>query len=117
MSESVIRHPKLVRDKIPELIIANGEDPKTRILDSSEFPGYAAAKICEEAQEIAIARVHGNREEMVKELADLFEAADAFMKAVGIDKDEVYRTRLKKARTHGRFEKRILLEAVEKTVQ
>ena len=47
------QYPKLVRDKIPEFIIADGQKPHMRVLEIEEYIQYLKAKATEEADEIA----------------------------------------------------------------
>lgn len=101
-------HNKLVRDKIPEIIEANGETPITRVLGDEEYEDELRKKSLEEANELVAART---REERVEELADL--------KQTVVDLEELYGTgeveaaRLKKLQERGGFAARIFLERTE----
>ena len=55
---------KLVRDRIPELIRAGGETPRTRILEDEEFHRLLEAKLDEEVGEF-------HRDRNLEELADI----------------------------------------------
>jgi predicted house-cleaning noncanonical NTP pyrophosphatase (MazG superfamily) len=46
-----VGHYKLVRDRIPEIIQAEGQRPVTRILDENGYRAALLAKLVEEAQE------------------------------------------------------------------
>jgi predicted house-cleaning noncanonical NTP pyrophosphatase (MazG superfamily) len=71
-------YPKLVRDRIPEIILAKtGKEPEQRILDSDEeFLDYLLKKVVEEATELHHSGEHNNLEE---ELADLLELIDTII--------------------------------------
>ena len=43
---------KLIRDKIPEIIVAAGEEPKIRKLNKKEFKIELQKKVLEEAKEL-----------------------------------------------------------------
>jgi predicted house-cleaning noncanonical NTP pyrophosphatase (MazG superfamily) len=60
---------KLVRDKIPEVISANGATSKTRIVQGDEFLQSLSDKIVEEA--IEVKEAGNNRKELIKELGDV----------------------------------------------
>lgn len=100
---------KLVRDNIPEIIIANGKIPITRVLSDSEYELALIDKVVEEARELAQA---DTTEEMEGEIIDLEEVLDALKNFVS-SKEHLEEARTKKAKERGGFGKRIFLERVE----
>ena len=106
---------KLVRDNIPDIIVAEGKTPYVRLLSEEEFKIALETKLLEETHEV----IHASRtskKETIQELADLQEVVLALMTLHGITEDEVSKARHYKGETNGRFEKRIFLETVEKNV-
>lgn len=99
---------KLVRDKIPEICLANGETPKTRILDEEEYRVEVKKKLGEEATEYV-------EDDNLEELADVLELVKANAEAKGSSLEEVERIRAKKAEERGGFSKRIFLISTDKT--
>jgi predicted house-cleaning noncanonical NTP pyrophosphatase (MazG superfamily) len=97
---------KLVRDNIPEKILASGEKPITRILDDEEYLHELIEKLREEVKEFA-------ETPNAEELADIKEVTIALREALGIHAGQLEDVRRKKANTNGRFKKRIYLEGVE----
>ena len=93
---------KLVRDKIPEIIQADGETPRTRVLGEEEYQAELIRKLYEEVGEFAIAR-------NVHELADILEVVMANAKVIGSTFEEVERVRIEKATDRGAFENRTYL--------
>lgn len=109
------RYPKLVRDKIPQIVRANeGVDVPTRELtDDSEFDKYLRSKIIEEATELAAAETD---EHTVEEVVDLEELVDTLLALKGIDRAAVLAAQSEKREKRGGFAKRILmLEGVTKS--
>lgn len=96
---------KLVRDKIPEKIAANGNKAITRILEEEEYLRELIEKLREETEEFAEAL-------SVEELADIKEVTIALREALGVHASELEDVRRKKALTNGRFKKRIYLEDI-----
>jgi predicted house-cleaning noncanonical NTP pyrophosphatase (MazG superfamily) len=96
---------KLVRDRIPEIIAADGRQCSTEIMSDDEYRQALLAKLVEEAQEVAAA----DRDEMVKEIADLYEVIDALLIAFGLDREAVLAIQRKRHDGRGGFEKRIKL--------
>ena len=97
---------KLVRDKIPEMIEAQGEKALYKILDSAAFTHALEKKLDEE-----VAEYHANKEP--EELADILEVVFALAEANGCTRDELlalYRTKNEK---RGGFARRIFLIAKE----
>lgn len=98
-------HNKLVRDRIPEIIAAEGRDYATEIMEDAEYRQSLLTKLVEEAREAAEAEP----DELVKELADLYEVIDAVLVAFDLDKDAILAVQQKRRDERGGFEKRIKL--------
>lgn len=96
---------KLVRDRIPEIIAADGRQYATEIMNESEYRQVLLAKLVEEANEIA----NAESGDMVTEIADLYEVIDALLIAFNLDKDAVLATQKKRCEERGGFVKRIKL--------
>lgn len=101
-------YPKLVRDKIPEIVNKNeGVEVKSRILtDDVEFARYLAKKIIEESTELNDAISNGNIDE---ELADIFELIDNILILIGKTKEDIVNIQAEKRQRNGGFTKRILM--------
>ena len=97
---------KLVRDKIPEIIEANGEIAKCRILDKQEFKAELEKKLFEEYNEV----LESAGSERVEELADMLEILKALAELEGANLEQVIQVAEEKAKKRGAFEKRIFLE-------
>ena len=93
---------KLVRDRIPELIEANGEKPHIRILEQEEYLHHLEAKLDEEVGEY-------HREKNAEELADILEVVFALAEANGITRQELQAVYQKKHKARGGFADRIFL--------
>ena len=98
---------KLVRDKIPEIITANGEKANTRILSEEEYKLELRKKLVEEAKEYL-------EDGSVEELADVMEVIYALMKADPYLESMVEIERAKKNVKRGAFDKKIFLISTEK---
>lgn len=103
---SIIRHEKLVRDRIPEIIEAAGKTCRTRTLTEAEYITALDAKLNEELAEY-------QADHSMEELADLLEVMMAVTAARGHDFAEVEAIRCAKAEKRGGFAQRIWLETVE----
>ena len=101
-------YPKLVRDRIPEIIKNNeGVGVKSRILnDDAEFLKYLARKIIEEAVELQDAVDNGHLNE---ELADIFELIDGILRVEKMSREDIAAIQKEKREKNGGFEKRILM--------
>jgi predicted house-cleaning noncanonical NTP pyrophosphatase (MazG superfamily) len=97
---------KLVRDRIPEIITADGCRAETRILgDDADFAKALDDKIGEEYQEFL-------NNPSLEELADMEETILARADTLG-GRRELERIRLEKAKARGDFAGRIFLEYVD----
>ncbi|EKE20779.1 MAG: hypothetical protein ACD_7C00489G0010 [uncultured bacterium] len=101
-------YPKLVRDKIPEVVKENsGKIIKTRILeDDEEYSQFLMKKVEEEAHELANAE---DKEHVMEEVADVLELIDAILEFNGADLETVRKVQKEKAEKRGGFKKRLLM--------
>lgn len=101
---------KLVRDKILEIIEADGLKYNARILEPKELLVEVKAKMIEEAKEF-----HGtdNVQESIEELADILELVHTAINALDVSYDELEAIREQKKAKRGGFEKAIYLIDVE----
>jgi predicted house-cleaning noncanonical NTP pyrophosphatase (MazG superfamily) len=97
---------KLVRDKIPELIQADGKKTVVRYLRKDEYLDALIQKLAEEFAQF-------KADQNVEELADLQEVILALADALNISHSELAKELSKKTLARGAFKKRIFLERVE----
>ena len=122
-----IKHNKLVRDKIPNILIKQGKAFKCHTVTGQELQIALSCKVLEEAKEVNEAAQNfvikgentniGNppnarKNQLVGELADLMEATFALMKAFNISADTVKKEMDYKANARGKFNDGIYLEWV-----
>jgi predicted house-cleaning noncanonical NTP pyrophosphatase (MazG superfamily) len=94
---------KLVRDKIPQIIQYNGQDPKYYQADDQEYHQLLVQKLKEEVGEFI-------ESESPEELADILEVIHTLTNELGISMDEIESLRLTKKRQRGGFKKKYVLE-------
>ena len=95
-----MKQGKLVRDKIPEIIIKDGKKPITRILDNDEFLQELDKKLNEEIAEY-------QADKSIEEMADVLEVLFAICEARGYSVDKLMEVRNDKREKRGSFEKKI----------
>ncbi len=98
---------KLIRDKIPEIIAADGKKAVTRVLSDEEFITALENKLLEEVQEMR------QSEDKKVEITDIYEVLDAFIRVQGFSKKEILEIQKKKREERGGFDKHLFLEGVE----
>ncbi|OKH36816.1 nucleotide pyrophosphohydrolase [[Phormidium ambiguum] IAM M-71] len=96
---------KLVRDKIPEIIQNSGLNCETLTLSESEYREALRQKVVEEAQEIAEA----DEENLITELADIYEVIHAIIETHGINRELIIQEQIRRRNERGGFQKRIKL--------
>ena len=96
---------KLVRDRIPEIIEADGKTCVCETLSDEEYIRLLDQKLNEELAEY-------QESKSLEELADLLEVMQAVVRARGWTLDELERVRADKAAERGGFAKKILLKEV-----
>jgi len=94
---------KLVRDKIPEIILSNGEEAHVRILSHEEYLVALDAKLREEVEEYLEAND-------LTELGDILEVIRAIAEARGSSYEETEELRIAKLKERGSFKKKLSLE-------
>lgn len=94
---------KLVRDLIPEIIAAKGQEAKTHIAEREEYEQKLREKLQEEVLEFMES---GTPEE----LADILEVVYALGAVAGVDMAQLENIRKKKADERGGFTRRVVLE-------
>lgn len=99
------KYYKLVRDRIPEIIEANGQTCITETLSDEEYLRLLDEKLAEELDEY-------QANKSLEELADLLEVMRAVVKARGWTLEQLEQVRSEKATKRGRFEKKIFLKEV-----
>ncbi len=97
---------KLVRDKIPEIIRAEGRNPKVEVLDDEGYERALCAKVIEEATEFAAADTDSHA---LEEAADVLEVIRARLGLRGLSLDDVERVRLQKNEARGSFNERLFM--------
>lgn len=97
---------KLVRDRIPEIIGADGKTCVCETLSQDQYVAMLDAKLNEELAEY-------QESKSLEELADLLEVMGAVVKARGYTWEQLTAIRKKKRSERGGFEKRILLKEVK----
>lgn len=101
---------KLVRDKIPQIIEANGKVCRTRILSDGEYKKELQTKLQEEADEYFQAK---NSQEALEEMADMLEVIRVLASAHGANWEKLEAIRVQKAEARGGFEDRVYLIDVD----
>lgn len=103
----ILSYNKLVRDRIPDIIQAEGNGCTVEILKDDEYLRMLDKKLDEE-----LAEYHGSQN--LEELADLLEVIHAVVIARGYTLEDLERARAEKADKRGVFRYKILLKDVFK---
>ena len=96
---------KLVRDRIPEIIEADGKTCVYATLSDEAYIRLLDQKLNEELAEY-------QESKSLEELADLLEVVQAVVRARGWTLDELEQVRAEKAAERGGFAKKVLLKEV-----
>ena len=104
------RVQKLIRDRLPEMMRAQGLAVFDRSLDDQEFVAALKDKLIEEAREVQDAASPG---ELAEELADVMEVILALAKVSGLDMGQIESLRAAKRAERGGFDLRVFNAAVE----
>ena len=97
---------KLVRDKITDIIEADGRIATYRILDDNEYRQELNKKLQEEVREY----IEDNN---IEELADIVEVVYGILNSMDVSIEEFEKIRMGKQEKRGAFVKKIYLEEAE----
>lgn len=98
-----MRYDKLVRDRVPDIIMAKGESCTTHIADEAEYETKLFEKLREETEELV-------RDRSIGEIADVLEMIDAIAALKKFSQEEIDAVKQKKLEERGGFSGRIVLE-------
>lgn len=91
---------KLVRDKIPQIIMADDKEPIIRTLSQEEYLKELDIKLNEEVAEY-------QADKSIEEMADVLEVLNAICVARGFSLEELEQVRREKCEARGAFKERI----------
>lgn len=103
------RIEKLIRDRIPDIIRADGREPAVRRVDDQEVLPFVGLKIIEEAFEVFEAFNNQDRAHLITELADVAEVMERMMGLHGLTWQDVQAAQAQRAEARGKFELNYLL--------
>ena len=98
---------KAIRDKIPEIIKASGNNCKIRKLTDNEFLIEMEKKLNEEVAEYLESKTG-------EELADILEVVYRIAELRGVSSDELDKIRKEKVKKRGKFDSNLFLIDAEK---
>lgn len=101
---------KLWRDKAPHMMEARGSIIHIKKLNHVEFDHELRAKLLEEATEVQTAQ---SKEELIGELADVYEVIDTLCALHAISKEEIQTIQTKKHAERGGFIERQYITIAE----
>ncbi len=116
MTNHVI-HNKLVRDLIPEQIVARGENVSTEVIRPRDMRLRLFRKLQEEVRELGMSLnisdglpiEYGKNSDPLEEMADVMEVILALAENLRISPAQLEEARLKKLAEKGGFKRKILL--------
>jgi len=98
-----MKHNKLVRDKIPDIIRERGENVITHVTTGKEYREKLREKLLEEVHEFL-------RDDNIEEVADILEVLEAIVWDKAQEWDEVLQVKTRKHKQRGGFTQRIVLD-------
>lgn len=101
---------KLIRDQIPQQMLAKGIVMHNRVMEKDEFIQKLKEKLLEESKEVKQSR---STEELLEELADVLEVIHALSSASDLSIEQVEEKRLEKQNQKGGFDGRIFNHHVD----
>ena len=101
---------KLIRDKIPQIIIKNKAIPKILKLNDKQFRIALKEKLVEEAREVLEAKT---KEEVLNELSDVLQLIESIAENNNLSLVEIKKQKEKKKQERGSYKKKLLLEYVD----
>lgn len=105
----IFKFDKLVRDNIPEMMKALGAKLTCKNLPFDDYVRELKKKLLEESHEVLISN---NKEELIEEIADVFEVLYNLMSANNISHDDVEAVRISKNESKGSFKKARFIDKI-----
>ena len=96
---------RLVRDKIPDIILKDHCLPTTRVLNDDEYIKELNKKLMDEVNSYL-------ETENIEEMVDILEVIRAILDVKGTSYEEIEEKRIKKANKRGTFKDKVYLEKV-----
>lgn len=109
---AICQYPKLVRDRMPQIISSEGRTPNFTKLDLKAKQIALKDKLLEEYTELVDAIKNNNRQSIAEEIADLIEVLTALTYSFDIYPNEVDDIREKKNIIKGKFNDGIWMESI-----
>lgn len=103
--------PKLVRDKIPEILASSGLSHDIEVLSTEDYIKALEDKLLEELNEYYESRESRNPD-YLEELADIYEVLIALVVALGYTNADLINRVATKRANRGSFERRFLLKKI-----
>lgn len=103
--------PKLVRDKIPEILASSGIRHDVEVLSTEEYIKALDTKLLEEVNEYYESH-ESEYPDYLEELADIYEVIMALATALGYKATDLRSRASKKRSERGAFDSRILLKKI-----
>lgn len=109
-----IVHNKLVRDRVPDNIAADGKRAILTIVTGDELLAAMRRKVVEEANELSCAQT---KEQITEEIGDLLEIIAAYRNALGITAHDVQAQMMRKTSKCGNFTQgKVLISVSDETL-
>lgn len=102
----MLKYDKLVRDLIPEIILASGKTAEIEIVDNKIAFEYLIKKLDEEVTEF-------KTDKNLEELADVLEVLFGLAHKMGYTEQDLLNKRQEKKEARGGFEKNIILKSTK----
>jgi predicted house-cleaning noncanonical NTP pyrophosphatase (MazG superfamily) len=109
--KKIIKFNKLIRDRIPEIIIKDGWMPIIKVLKNKEYLSALKNKMVEEVGELIKAK---NKKDIINEIIDIQELLDALVEELKLSKLEIKNLQKLKNKKRGGFKKKLFLIREEK---
>lgn len=103
--------PKLVRDKIPKCIVADGKIPVCEFVDDTNVQPYIFNKIREEVAELhyECTTIDLDKDKIIDEFADVLTVLEKLARTYNITEHELAAAIIAKKETHGGYDDNIIL--------
>ena len=103
------QYPKLVRDKIPEMIERDGKTAEVHVAEDAEYVRFLLRKLVEESTEPSEAESSDHESE---EFADVREVLLALQGALNLTETEIEEVQTSKRAERGGFNGRLILDSL-----